>query len=129
MGKGSLTEELLRKTGEWALNILGERFAAALLACGKRSGRDGDKFPSSGLTPVPCEKIRSPRVAEALAHLELKLERTHEYDDVVLFVGRVLHAEVDAGVWEGGFLIPEKARTLHHLGSGRFAVADRLVVG
>jgi flavin reductase (DIM6/NTAB) family NADH-FMN oxidoreductase RutF len=127
MGKGSLTEELLGRTGEWALNIMSETFAAVLLACGKSSGRGGDKFLSSGLTPVPCKKIRPPRLAESLAHLELKMKKAHDYGDVVLYVGRVLHAEVEPEVWEKGFLVPEKARTLHHLGSGRFAVADKLV--
>jgi flavin reductase (DIM6/NTAB) family NADH-FMN oxidoreductase RutF len=47
---------------------------------------------------------------------------------VSLFIGRVVHAEVDPAFMDEGHLRPAMARTLHHLGSGRFAVADRLVV-
>lgn len=128
MGQGSLTEEMVRTTGEWVLNLVSEEKAAALVHCGKRSGRQGDKFASSGLTPVPCAIVKPPRLAEAFAHLELKLDKSIPYGEVTLHIGSIVHAEADPEFIDDGHLRPEKARTLHHLGSGRFAVADRLLV-
>jgi len=128
VGEGCYTDELLKASGEFALNVVGESLAPALLHCGKRSGRKGDKFSSSGLTPVPCHAIRPPRLAEAFGHVECRVTSTHAYEGVTLYVGRVVHAEVEEEYMDEGHLRPEKARTIHHLGSGRFAVADRLLV-
>lgn len=125
---GNYTDELLKASGEFALNVVGEAHAARLLACGRRSGRDCDKFAAVGFTPVPSSLISPPRLAEAFAHLELKVQATHPYEGVTLYVGRVLRAEVEEEYLDEGHLRPEKARTLHHLGSGRFAVADRLII-
>lgn len=125
---GNFTDELLKASGQFALSLVSEEHAAALLACGRRSGRDGDKFAATGLTPLPCVRIGPPRLAQSFGHLELQVQATHPYDGVTLYVGRVLHAEAEEGFLEDGHLNPAMARTLHHLGSGRFAVADRLLL-
>lgn len=125
---GIYTNELIKASGEFVLNILGEPYAAAILHCGSRSGRKGDKFASSGLTPVPSSLVRPPRLKEAFAHIELKVHASYPQDGVTLHVGRVVHAEVEEEYFQEGSLVLEKARTLHHMGRGNFAVAERMLV-
>jgi flavin reductase (DIM6/NTAB) family NADH-FMN oxidoreductase RutF len=124
---GIYTNELIKASGEFVLNLLGEPHAAAILHCGSRSGRKGDKFASSGLTPVPSAQVKPPRLAQSFAHIELKLHASYPQDGVTLQVGQVVHAEVEEEFFQDGHLVIEKARTLHHLGRGHFAVAERLL--
>ena len=74
--------------------------AKAILACGRRSGREGDKFAAVGLTPVPSKVVKAPRLAESFAHIELKVHAVHPVEGVNLYIGRVVHAEAESDVWQ-----------------------------
>jgi flavin reductase (DIM6/NTAB) family NADH-FMN oxidoreductase RutF len=137
---GIFTDELLRRNGEFAVNVMGEKHAAQTLFCGRRSGRDVDKFEGARLTPAPCRTIKPPRLAESLGHLECRVQNTHGYDaegrpspeppsegGIILYVGRVVHAEAEEEFFDGTHLRAEAAKTIHHLGSGIFAVSDRVI--
>jgi flavin reductase (DIM6/NTAB) family NADH-FMN oxidoreductase RutF len=124
---GIFTDELLKAGGEFAVNVMGEKHAREMLFCGRRTGREVDKFKETGLTPVPCARVKPPRLAESLAHLECRVVKTHEYESITLYVGQILHAEAEEGVFDGKTLRPENARTLHHLGGGVFSVTERVV--
>lgn len=67
------TFTLLQEEAYFTLNILPERFRAALQLCGTRSGRDTDKWAASGLQAEPSTEIPVPRVAEAELALECRV--------------------------------------------------------
>lgn len=46
------TKEFLDSGEFFSLSFLGEQYREALSYCGRESGRDGDKFAGSGLTPA-----------------------------------------------------------------------------
>src|SRR5215468_8816430 len=59
-------------TGEFVLNIVSESFAPQLNACAAEVDADVDEFELSGLTPVPSQLVKPPRVKESLVHMECR---------------------------------------------------------
>ncbi len=125
--KGDYTEKLLKESGEFVINVMGESSADKVLACGRVHGDQFDKFERFGLTPVPCARVKAPYVKESVGHIECRLINQHPYDDVTIYVGSVLHAEVEEDCWDGKSLIVSKAKTIHHLTGGSFAVTERVI--
>ena len=125
--EGIHTETLLKASGEFVINVVGEPLAEKLLACGKCHGTEVDKFREFGLTPIASRKVKPPYLRESLAHIECRLVNSHPYDGVTIFVGAVVHAEVEEGYWTGKSIDVEKARTIHHLSGGSFAIAERVI--
>jgi len=50
---------------------------------------------AAGLTPMPALKVKPPRVAECVAHLECILDRHLAYDDEVTLLGRIVAVLAD----------------------------------
>ena len=125
--EGIYTEKLLKATGEFVINVVGEPLAGKVLACGKCHGVDVDKFQKVGLTPRPCRNVKPPYLQESLAHIECRVVGRHPYEGVTIFVGQVLHAEVEQEYWNGKSLDVEKAKTIHHLSRATFTVTERVI--
>jgi flavin reductase (DIM6/NTAB) family NADH-FMN oxidoreductase RutF len=121
------TSKLIKESGEFVVNVVGENLTDQLFSCGKCHGDKIDKFKKFGLTPIPSSTIKTPYIREAIAHIECKLIHQHPYDGVHLYVGKVLHAEVEEEFWDGKSIIVEKAKTIHHLTGNRFAVTERVI--
>jgi flavin reductase (DIM6/NTAB) family NADH-FMN oxidoreductase RutF len=66
--------------------------------CGIFSGRDGDKFAATGLTPVRSELVDAPYAAEFPVVLECRLLHTLEIGLHTQFVGEVIDVKADASV-------------------------------
>ena len=58
------TYEIAERTDRLSFSILDKSYRKALSYCGSHSGRDGDKFAASGLTPAYAED-GTPYVAES----------------------------------------------------------------
>ncbi|MGA3136095.1 MAG: flavin reductase family protein [Terracidiphilus sp.] len=63
----------VEETGEFAVNVVSEAIAAAANAASAEVPPEVDEFVLAGLTPIPSETIRPPRVAESPAQMECKL--------------------------------------------------------
>ncbi len=74
------TFSLLEAEPFFTLNFLPERYRAALDACGCTSGRDIDKWRSTGLGRVSGESVPVPRVAQAELALECSVVATLDLD-------------------------------------------------
>lgn len=122
---GNYSFRAVRETGEFVLNIPGRGLLGAVLGCGSVSGEACDKFRRFRLTPIKARKVKAPRIAECIGHLECrvipghdKLAREHD-----LFLARVEAAAVERGLFDAQWKIDEpRARTLHHLGGTAFGV-------
>ncbi len=68
----------LEEVGEFTVNVLPPPCAAAVQVCGAASGREGDKFAQTGLTPAPSQKVRPPIVAEGRIHYECRVVFANE---------------------------------------------------
>ncbi|HEY2856848.1 MAG TPA: flavin reductase family protein [Terracidiphilus sp.] len=60
-------------TGEFVVNVVSEAIAHAANIAASEVPPHVDEFALAGLTPLPSEVVRPPRVAESPAHMECKL--------------------------------------------------------
>jgi flavin reductase (DIM6/NTAB) family NADH-FMN oxidoreductase RutF len=60
-------------TGEFVVNVVNEAIASAANITAAEVPPEVDEFALAGLTPIPSEVVRAPRVAESPAHMECKL--------------------------------------------------------
>ena len=65
----------IRRTKEFVVNLVDEDTANAMHLSSKEFPEDVSEFNEVGLTPVPAVTVQHPRIAEAAACLECKLER------------------------------------------------------
>ena len=56
---------MLKKTGEFVINLTTEKLAFATDFCGVRSGRDVDKFEKLNLTKEKAQYVSAPMIGEA----------------------------------------------------------------
>lgn len=117
----NFTSELIRKTGEFVLNVPDESLLPAVKILGSRSGRDGDKIAPAGLTLLAGHRIATPHLAEALAFIECKVRQTLEVDGVRLVLGDVQYAAASPEHFVGNRWVPG-VNTFHHMGGGVFAL-------
>ncbi|MEP6962006.1 MAG: flavin reductase family protein [Acidobacteriota bacterium] len=65
----------IEATGEFVVNICSEDFAEKMNATAGEYPPDVDEFQLSGLTPVPSEIVKPPRVKESRVNMECKLHQ------------------------------------------------------
>lgn len=92
------SHELIRRSGEFVVNLPTVAIADKVTQCGRCSGRDVDKFALTGLTPVPAGKVRPPLIAECPVNLECRLLNITTIGDHDLFTGEVLLQQVNGDV-------------------------------
>jgi flavin reductase (DIM6/NTAB) family NADH-FMN oxidoreductase RutF len=114
---------LIAESGEFVVNLPTVDIIKKTLACGRTSGKTSDKFAETGLTPMPARKVKAPIVKECVAHLECKLRSQFKTGDHTIFVGEVVEAYANKGVFTDKYNI-DKARMLYHLGGNVFATLD-----
>jgi flavin reductase (DIM6/NTAB) family NADH-FMN oxidoreductase RutF len=117
------SHKLIEKTGEFVVNLPTIDIVKGTLTCGRTSGKNRDKFAETGLTPLPAQKVKAPIIKECVAHLECKLRNKFKTGDHTIFVGEVIAAYANRGVFTDTYNIDE-ARMLYHLGGNVFATLD-----
>jgi flavin reductase (DIM6/NTAB) family NADH-FMN oxidoreductase RutF len=118
------THTLIEESGEFTVNIPTMETLQAVYACGSLSGRSFDKFKKANLTQMPGKKIKAPAIRECVAHLECEIDGQFTTGDHTIFVGKILEAYADMGVFtESGYDL-KKARVLYHAGGNNFALLD-----
>ena len=81
---------IIRKNGEFVINLTTRKLAFATDWCGVRSGRDYDKFKEMGLTPVPASKVKAPMIKEAPVNIECVVKDIIELGTHHMFISEVL---------------------------------------
>jgi len=84
---------LIKKSGEFVINIPGSGLMEAVRICGENSGRDSDKFELAGLTKENSEKVAAPSIKECIASIECKVVNSLETGDHVIFVGEAVNVK------------------------------------
>ncbi|GGP25818.1 flavin reductase family protein [Silvimonas amylolytica] len=122
--KSTLTRELIEASGEFVLNVPSRALAQATLAAGSSSGRDGDKFSTTGLKHFPATKVGAPLVEGCLAWLECKvIPEPHNQQTFDMFIGEVVAAHADPRVFQDGhwqFDDEPLNRSIHYIAGGTF---------
>ena len=111
---------LIEETKEFVVNIPTMDILKKTLFCGRKSGRDYDKFKETSLTPLPAKKVKPPIIKECVAHLECKLHNQFATGDHTIFIGEIVEAYVDKDAFTDKYNL-KKARMIFHLGEDEFA--------
>ena len=86
----NFTNECIKKTGRFAINVLGENSPPSIIGnFGFKSGRDSDKF-----TDKPEIKDFLPIVDGAIAYITCKVTDSMESETHTVFLGEVIGAEI-----------------------------------
>ncbi len=117
----------IRDTRDFVVNIPSADMLNQLWTCGEDFPKGVSEIEKAGLTEKKSKKIKSPKVAEALAQFECKLEAMYEAGDHILVVGRILDVEVKRGIFVKGKYNVLKARPLSHLGGNEFTLPERII--
>jgi flavin reductase (DIM6/NTAB) family NADH-FMN oxidoreductase RutF len=117
------TYTLIEETLEFIINIPTIELLQATYACGSFSGRSFDKFKKAGLTQIPARKVKAPAIRECIAHLECSVDSEFTTGDHTVFVGKVVAAYANPGVFTESYDL-KNARMLYHAGGNNFAVLD-----
>ena len=115
-----LSHEIIVKTKEFVVNVPTMEIVKETLFCGRRTGRRLDKFKETGLTPLKAKVVKPPIIKECVAHLECKLSQQVTTGDHTIFVGEILKAYVNEGVFDETYNL-EKVKPIYHMGGDEFA--------
>jgi flavin reductase (DIM6/NTAB) family NADH-FMN oxidoreductase RutF len=89
---------LIKKNGEFVINLTTRRLAYATDWCGVQSGRDVDKFKEMALTPEGAQKVRAPLIAESPLNIECRVRDIQPLGSHDMFISEVLAINADAGL-------------------------------
>jgi flavin reductase (DIM6/NTAB) family NADH-FMN oxidoreductase RutF len=87
--------DIIRKNGEFVINLTTRALAFATDWCGVKSGRDYDKFKEMGLTSVPASKVRAPLLKESPVNIECVVKEIKELGTHHMFISEVVAIDAD----------------------------------
>ena len=87
--------DMIRKTGEFVINLTTEKLAFATDFCGVRSGRDVDKFRKLNLTKEKAQFVSAPMIGEAPVSIECRVREVKELGSHDMFLADVLAVHAD----------------------------------
>ncbi len=118
--------KLIKDTGEFVANFCDSEKVRDILFCGRRSGRDVDKFEKTSFTELPALKVKPPRIKECYAHLECKVVDEVTVGDHTLFVGEIVSITANEEVVnkDKGTINLELVKPALYLSSDTFCTTD-----
>jgi flavin reductase (DIM6/NTAB) family NADH-FMN oxidoreductase RutF len=120
VAKGHLSYELIQKSEEFIINIPDFNLLQQAVRCGSISGAKVDKFKEAGLTPEKAQRlIKTPRIKECIGHIECYLRDIKEIGDHGLFLGEIIFACAEEGLFDEAWQV-DKTKLLFHLGGKSF---------
>ncbi|MDD5449402.1 MAG: flavin reductase family protein [Candidatus Omnitrophica bacterium] len=128
LAKKRFSYDLIKKSGEFAVNIPTAELFDEMYYCGRNSGRDVDKFKETDLTAQKANKLKyTPLIKECAGHLECRLYFEKEAGDHVLILGEIIHASAEKDLFDVKWKV-EKARLIYHLGDNVFTTSDKEII-
>ena len=117
----------LRMAGDFVVNVVdGPLLARAVRASGDWAAGVSE-FELTGLTPLPSERVRSPRVGESPVSLECRLEREIALGDATFVVGEILCAHVDERVLAEGRVDIARLAPAGRLGGDGYSIVREII--
>ncbi len=89
----------IRRTGEYVVNLVDESTANAMHVSSYEFPESESEFAKTGLTPVPGKLVKHPRIGEAAASFECKVERRIAFGpERELVIGEILLIHAREGI-------------------------------
>ncbi len=94
--------DMIVKSGEFVINLVGKNQCRAMDYCGVKSGRDTDKWADCSLMPVPAKGMEyTPAIAECPGYLACKVRQSIKLGSHVMFIGEVVSVGVQEELFDG----------------------------
>jgi flavin reductase (DIM6/NTAB) family NADH-FMN oxidoreductase RutF len=91
----------IRDRGEFVINLVDEALGEQMNQCAVDFPPEISEIEVAKLNLLPCEKVKTPRIAEAPAALECRHYTTLEVSaSRRLAIGEVVHIHVREGIWD-----------------------------
>lgn len=122
---GRHSYDIIKRSGEFVINLTTEKLAKATDWCGCRSGNKYNKWQEMNLTPAPAKLVKAPIVEESPVNIECRVKNVVELGSHHMFIAEVLNVSVDdAYLDENGAFRFSKANPLvyshgHYFGMGK----------
>ena len=86
---------LIKKSGEFIINLSTEKLAFATDWCGARTGKEHDKFKEMHLTKEKAKHVKCPCIKESPVSIECKVIEIKEFGSHHTFIAEVLSIDAD----------------------------------
>jgi flavin reductase (DIM6/NTAB) family NADH-FMN oxidoreductase RutF len=110
----------IEEAREFVVNIVSEETAERMNLCAPEYPPDVDEFQISGLTPVPSDLVRAPRVGESRVNMECRLLQIVDVSTRPmggsLVLGEILRFHVDDALFDNYKIDPGKLRPIGRMG-------------
>lgn len=107
-------------TKEFVVNMVSEDIAEQMNICSGEYPPDVDEFVESGLTPIPSDLVKPPRVKESMMSMECKLTQIVHIGNgpgggCTVF-GEIIRFHIDDRLFDNFRIDPEKLRAIGRMG-------------
>ncbi len=96
--KERFSHDIIKRTGEFVINLTTDKLAFATDYCGVKSGRDVDKFREQGLTPEKSCVVGCPSIAESPVNLECRVTEIKQLPSHDMFIAEIVSVSVDEDI-------------------------------
>jgi flavin reductase (DIM6/NTAB) family NADH-FMN oxidoreductase RutF len=120
----------IEATGEFVVNVVTEEIVEQMNQTSAEYGRGISEFTATGLTPIPSDIVKAPRVKESPINMECKLLQIVEVGDGSLgsgniIIGEVVRFHLAERVFQNGHVLVEELKPVARLaGSGYCPVRE-----
>lgn len=130
LGEDKDTVANIRRTGEFAVNMVDMALSQQMLVCGLPFESDVDELEIAALPAERCRKIDVDYVASAPCAFECRVERLIEYPRRVLVLGEVVHMHVRRDCLDeaGRYVNADVYQPIARLHADNYITSDRQFV-
>lgn len=119
--------DIIKRTGEFVINLTTEDLVYATDYCGVKSGRDIDKFKELGLTKLDAKVVNAPLLKESPVNIECKVEQIIPLGSHDMFMAKVVAVSVDESLMdEKGTFHLDAAKPLAYSHGRYYGLAEEL---
>lgn len=86
---------IIKRTGEFVINLTTKDLAYATDYCGVKSGRDTDKFKEMNLTPIAASCVKAPMIEESPVNIECRVKDIIPLGSHDMFLAEVVAVHAD----------------------------------
>jgi flavin reductase (DIM6/NTAB) family NADH-FMN oxidoreductase RutF len=109
---------------EFVVNIVSEEFGPKMNICAGDYPPEVDEFQLSGLTPIPSDLVKAPRVAESHVNMECRLLYTIAMSGLVnggnLVLGEVVRFHIDDAYFNNYRIDQDKLRAIGRMAGNSY---------
>ncbi len=119
--------DIIKKQGEFVINLTTEKLAYVTDWCGVKSGKDHDKFKEINITKEKANFVKCPLIKESPVSVECKVKEIRELGSHHMFIAEVLSIDADRQyIDEKGAFDISKCNLISYSNGGYYAMGKKI---